>query len=167
VETQVDQVPVMIGPGTVAIGPAELSAHPEPHSEGTLSAPGHRSTSATPGAPFDSTGPSIVIPFRDDVHNPADGVGAVQGRGGSTKNLHPIDLIEGNGQVHVEMPGLGIAHSNAVHENHHLFEARSPNADVALRRGAGLNLHPGGPAQEAGKGPYGKRFNLAAVEKDD
>jgi hypothetical protein len=65
------------------------------------------------------------------------------------------------------VPSLGIVHADPIHHDHDLLEAGSPEAEIALGRGAGKDLDARGPLQEPRDGPYGKGVDLLPTQDLD
>ena len=88
----------------------------------------------------------------DEVDGAAEGVGAVEGGAGAVEDVDAGDGFEGDGDVEVEVAGLGVVDAEAVEEDEGLLEGGAADGEVGLDAvaAAGLEVEGGVEAEEVG-----------------
>ena len=85
----------------------------------------------------------------DEVDGAADGVGAVEGGAGAVEDVDAGDGVERDGDVEVEVAGLGVVDAEAVEQDERLLEGGAADGEVGLHAvgGAGLEVEGGVEAE--------------------
>lgn len=68
----------------------------------------------------------------EEIDSAADGVGAVEGAAGSVEDVDAGDGVEGDGDIEVEVAGLGVVDAETVEEDEGLFEGGAAEGQVGL-----------------------------------
>ena len=76
----------------------------------------------------------------DEVDGSADGVGAVEGGAGAVQDFDAGDGVERDGDVEVEVAGLGVVDAEAVEQEEGLLEGGAADGEVGLDSGGGAGL---------------------------
>ena len=94
----------------------------------------------------------------EEVDGAADGVGAVEGDAGAVEDVDAGDGVEWDGDVEVEVAGLGIVDAEAVEEDEGLLEGGAAEGEVGLDAvgGAGLQVEGGVLTEEVDDGVGGE-----------
>jgi hypothetical protein len=163
-ETQIEEQRFEVGAWPMPIRPTELPAPMDGRSPRSRhgTAPGH--PGRAPAAPLEAALPGGFSTTGDDVHDTAHGVRSIHRGRRSSEDFDPFDLIEGDRQVEIEMAGLRITHPHTIHQNNHLFEPRSPNAQITLGGRSGHDLYPCGPFEDLGHRSRRKCTDLAVPD---
>ena len=68
----------------------------------------------------------------EEIDGAADGVGAVEGGTGAVEDVDAGDGVEGNGDVEVQVAGLGVVDAETVEEDEGLLEGGATEGEVGL-----------------------------------
>ena len=81
----------------------------------------------------------------EEVDCAADGVGAVEGGAGAVEDVDAGDGVEGDGDIQIQVAGLGVVDAEAVEEDEGLLEGGAAEGEVGLDAvgGAGLEVEGG------------------------
>ena len=101
----------------------------------------------------------------DEVDCAADGVGAVEGAAGAVEDFDAGDGVEGDGDVEVQVRGLGVVDAQAVEQEEGLLEGGATDGEVGLNSvgAAGLKVEGGVQAEDVDDAVVEQRL-VARVE---
>jgi len=88
---------------------------------------------------------------RDDVHDAADRIAAVQRGTCAAQDLDPLDHPDGHGEVERVVSALHVADANAVDEHDDLIVRRAAQPEIGLRGRARLCVYAEGNGKDVGQ----------------